>query len=56
MKTLDDKYHAAKRAYDDAIKNHGKRSIMAGVALRELRDMTNRIFKRDNRKRKRKAA
>jgi hypothetical protein len=56
MKTLDDKYHAAKRAYDAAINKHGKRSIMAGVALRELHNLTKRILKRDNPKRKRKAA
>ena len=52
MKTLDDKYHAAKRAYDEAKTKHGKRSIMAGIALRDLHDITKRIFRRDNRKRK----
>ena len=52
MKTLDDKYHAAKRTYDAAVEKHGKRSIIAGIALRDLHDITKRIFKRDNRKRK----
>jgi hypothetical protein len=50
--TLDDKYHAAKRAYDEAKEKHGKRSILASIALRDLRDITARILRRDNRKRK----
>jgi hypothetical protein len=50
--TLDEKYIAAKRAYDNATAKHGPRSILAAMALRELRNLTTRILKRDKRKRR----
>ena len=52
LMTLDEKYIAAKRAYDNATEKHGPRSILAAMALRELRNLTTRILKRDKRKRR----
>jgi hypothetical protein len=52
MKTLEDKWLAAKTEYDRAKRDHGPRSIHAAMALRELNNITARILKRDNRRRK----
>jgi hypothetical protein len=52
MKTLDEQWLTAKAEYDRAKRDHGPRSIYAAMALRTLNEITARILRRDNRRRK----
>jgi|LakMenEpi03Aug12_release.lakeMendotaPanAssembly.Ray.scaffolds.fasta_scaffold3098253_2 hypothetical protein len=53
MKTLDEQYIEARARYEAAKAKHAKgRSIEAAIAQREMRELTARILRRDNRRRK----